>query len=149
MRKNPYEDILDLPHHQSETHPHMSMQERAAQFSPFSALTGYGAAVAEAARQTELRLELDEGEKAAIDRKLQFLRLHMEERPQVTWTFFQPDNRKVGGAYVSVTGAAKKLDAQRRQIVLIDGAVIPIDELIELSGPLFAQMEQEEVSDLF
>ena len=93
-----YDDIIDLPHHVSETHPPMSRADRAAQFSPFAALTGYDAAVRETARMTERRIELDEGVKAELNARLNCILEHLSEHPQVSITYFMPDEKKSGGA---------------------------------------------------
>ena len=90
-----YEDILYLPHHTSPSRPPMPMSDRAAQFSPFAALTGYEAAVKEAARLTEQRIELDENEKAILDAKLSLLQKNLSLSPEVTLTYFQPDKQKI------------------------------------------------------
>jgi len=124
-----YDDILHLPHHVSDRHPRMPMTDRAAQFSPFAALTGYGAVVQEAARLTDQRIELGEDEKAALDRRLQLL---AEARGPAAFTYFLPDSRKEGGACVTVTGRLKRVDASRRLLLLEDGAEIPIDDLLEI-----------------
>ena len=107
-KSNKYDKIINLPHHVSSTRPHMSMIDRAAQFSPFAALTGYDAAVRETARLTEQKIELDEYEKAALDQRILLLQEHLKELPEVTITHFVPDERKDGGKYVSITEAVKK-----------------------------------------
>ncbi len=127
---NPYADIIDLPHHVSQKHPQMPMEKRAAQFSPFAAVSGHDDAIGETARFTEEQLELSDDEIAVIDEKLQWLREHIKEQPEVTVTYFQPDEKKNGGAYVTVTGSAKKID---KVLVLRDGTVIPIDAPISIS----------------
>lgn len=119
----------------------MSMLDRAAQFSPFAALTGYDAAVKETARLTDRRIELDEYSKAALDERLQLLQDHMKENPEITITYFKPDERKDGGAYLPVTGSVKKIDAYEKCIVMMDKQKVPIDEIIEIDGELFSFME--------
>ena len=114
-----YDDIIDLPHHVSETHPPMSRADRAAQFSPFAALTGYDAAVRESARVTEQRIELDEGVKAELNARLNCILEHLSEHPQVSITYFMPDEKKSGGAYRTVTGAVRKLDSFAKTLSLI------------------------------
>lgn len=126
---NPYADIIDLPHHVSKRHPQMPMEKRAAQFSPFAAMVGHDAAIRETARLTEERLELSEDEKAVIDGKLQMIQAHIEEQPEVTVTYFQPDEKKSGGAYVTVTGSAKKVDDVSKLLLLQDGKAIPIKDI--------------------
>ena len=130
---NEYEDIMHLPHHVSRKHPQMSMSDRAAQFSPFAALTGYDAAVEETARLTDCRIELDEYEAQHLDEQIQKLSGHLQERPEVSITYFLPDARKDGGEYVTMTGRVKKIENYERRIVLMDGSLIPIHEVISIS----------------
>ena len=132
-----YDDIIDLPHHVSETHPPMSRADRAAQFSPFAALTGYDAAVRESARVTEQRIELDEGVKAELSARLNCILEHLPEHPQVSITYFMPDEKKSGGAYRTVTGAVRKLDGFAKTLTLVDGTVVPVEEMIHVEGNLF------------
>lgn len=129
-----YDDIIQLPHHVSATRPHMSMSDRAAQFMPFRALTGYGDAVQEAARLTEERIELADDEKSFLDRELQRLSERIGQRPQVTLAYFQPDSRKSGGAYVAITGRLKRIDDTEGLLLLLDGERIPIDALLRIQG---------------
>ena len=129
---NPYADIIDLPHHVSTRHPQMPMEKRAAQFSPFAAMVGHDAAIRETARLTEEQLELSEDEKAVIDGKLQMIRAHIKEQPEVTVTYFQPDEKKSGGAYVTVTGFTRKIDEQRRLLILQNETIIHISEIIDI-----------------
>ena len=137
----PYDDILHLPHHVSEKHPPMSRVDRAAQFSPFAALTGYEAAVEETARLTDRRIELDEGEKEAIDQRLMLLQERLPEPTEVTITYFMPDKKKAGGAYVSVFGTVKKIDDYERMVILRNGTSIPIDDILHINGKLFDGIE--------
>ena len=132
-----YDDIIDLPHHVSETHPPMSRADRAAQFSPFAALTGYDAAMRESARVTEQRIELDEGVKAELNARLNCILEHLSEHPQVSITYFMPDEKKSGGAYRTVTGAVRKLDSFAKTLTLVDGTVVPMEEMIHVEGNLF------------
>ena len=127
-----YKDIIHLPHHQSKVHPRMPVSARAAQFAPFAALTGYEDAVEETARLTEERMELTEEAKAMIDLKLQYLRDHLDEHPAVTVTYFVPDRRKAGGAYVTVHGILRTTDPLAGTITLQDRTVIPIQEITQL-----------------
>ena len=105
-----YDGIINLPHHTSPKRLRMSMLDRAAQFSPFAALTGYDSAIKETARLTEERIELDENEQEALDVQLQIIREHLKEKPEITVTYFQQDVRKAGGAYLSLTGNVKQID---------------------------------------
>ena len=127
-----YDDIIDLPHHVSETHPPMSRADRAAQFSPFAALTGYDTAVRETARVTERRIELDEGVKAELNARLNCILEHLSEHPQVSITYFMPDEKKSGGAYRTVTGAVRKLDSFAKTLTLVDGTVVPMEEMVHV-----------------
>ena len=126
---NPYADIIDLPHHVSTRHPQMPMEKRAAQFSPFAAMVGHDVAIRETARLTEEQLELSEDEKAVIDGKLQMIRAHIKEQPEVTITYFQPDEKKSGGAYVTITGFVKKVDDVSKLLLLQNDKVIPIKDI--------------------
>ena len=137
----PYDDILLLPHHVSEKHPPMSRLDRAAQFSPFAALTGYEAAVKETARLTDRRIELDESEKGAIDQRLTLVQERLPVPTEVTITYFVPDKKKTGGAYVSVSGIVKTIDNLERMVILRDGTSIPIDDILHINGKLFDGIE--------
>ena len=128
--KGPYDDIIALPHPTSRRHPRMPVADRAAQFAPFAALTGYAAAVKETARETEAFTELAEDEAAALDRRLRLLEERIRERPWVVLTCFQPDQRKAGGAYVEVRGWVKRLDATAGTIILEDGQEIPVKYIL-------------------
>ncbi len=105
------------------------MEKRAAQFSPFAAMVGHDAAIREAARLTEEQLDLSEDEKAVIDGKLQWLKEHIKEQPEITVTYFQPDEKKSGGAYVTVTGFDKKVDDVSKLLFLQDGKAIPVQDI--------------------
>lgn len=142
--KNPYDDILHLPHPTSKNHPRMSIQERAAQFSPFAALTGHAAAIAETARLTDRKMELDEDTRAELDRRQAILLEHISERPEVTITWFRPDERKEGGAYVTTTGRLKKIDQVERILVLMDGTNIPLEDVAALESDCFQGTTQAE-----
>ncbi len=127
-----YDDIIDLPHHVSAERPHMPMTDRAAQFSPFAALTGYDAAILETARLTDEKRELSEGQKDAIGRQLAALQLRLKSYPAVTVTYFVPDSRKAGGAYRTVTGDAKKVDEHLGLLEMRSGLTIPFDDILSL-----------------
>ena len=129
---HPYEDILHLPHHVSKDRPHMSMLDRAAQFSPFAALTGFDDEIRETARLTETKTELSEEGKARIDRELRYLNLHVDEEPEADVTYFVRDRRKSGGCYVTETVSLKKIDPVRMALILTDGRRIPIEDLFSL-----------------
>ena len=127
-----YEDIIYLPHPTSTKHPRMSLYDRAAQFSPFAALTGHEAAIMETARLTECNTELDEDEKGKINEKLKWIQEHLKEEPEVTITYFLPDERKEGGRYVSYTGIVRRMNAYDHTVVLKDGLVISINDIREI-----------------
>ena len=129
-----YDDMIDLPHHVSDSHPRMSAWSRAAQFAPFAALNGYGDAILETQRLTDERIELDESEQAILDEKLQMLLEQMELHPEVKITYFVPDGRKDGGAYVTSTGTVRKMDLYNHSVIMTDGSVIPMDMIIELES---------------
>lgn len=139
--KNPYDDIINLPRHQSATHPHMSSYDRAAQFSPFAALTGYEDAVTETARLTDRRVELDEYGKSALNERLNIIQDTPDEQPKVSITYFLPDKKKSGGEYVTLTGGVKKIDEYEHIVLMWDGSKIPIDDIIEINGDFFAPFE--------
>ena len=132
-----YDDIIGLPHHVSATRPRMSMIDRAAQFSPFQALTGYGAAIQETGRLTDRKIELSEDERIVLDMKQQILLDNIRECPDVSITYFIPDERKAGGSYVTVTGNVKKIDDYQRLLILTDRAQIALDEIVDIESELF------------
>ena len=127
-----YDKIMGLPHHVSKTRPQMPMSDRAAQFAPFAALTGYDAAIKETRRLTDERIELDVEALSALDMKYQLLMEALDEAPEVTITYFRPDERKAGGKYVSAVGAVKKIDDFERRITMQDGAKIPMDDVLSI-----------------
>lgn len=128
-----YEDILEHPRHISNTRAQMPVSDRAAQFSPFAALTGYDAAIKEMRRLTEERIELDEGSKMILDGRLQEVKNHIKEQPEVTVTYFRPDIKKSGGAYVTITKNVKKINEYERLIIFMDGSFIPIDQIYDIT----------------
>ena len=136
-----YDEIMGLPHHVSKTRPQMPMSDRAAQFAPFAALTGYDAAIKETGRLTDERIELDVEALSALDMKYQLLMEALDEAPEVTITYFQPDERKAGGKYVSAVGVVKKIDDFERRITMQDGAKIPMDDVLSIEGELFSVLE--------
>ena len=136
-----YDEIMGLPHHVSKTRPQMPMSDRAAQFAPFAALTGYDAAIKETGRLTDERIELDVEALSALDMKYQLLMEALDEAPEVTITYFQPDERKAGGKYVSAVGTVKKIDDFERRITMRDGKRIPMDDVLSIDGELFSSLE--------
>jgi len=129
-----YDDIINLPHHVSSSRPQMSMIDRAAQFSPFAALTGYDAAVKETARLTDKKIELDEEEKVILNTKLQEILLSCSDNRFATFTYFKPDSYKSGGSYVSTSGIVKRIDELERCVILKEGTNIPIEDIYEIDA---------------
>ena len=140
----PYEDIVDLPHHISKKHPQPTMADRAARFAPFAAITGYEEMVLEEARVTDDRIEMDESSKAALNEKLNMILEFIDEQPEVSITYFEPDMRKAGGAYVTVTGTVKRIDEYEHLVIMTDGKKINIDEIYNLQSELFYSLGLEE-----
>ena len=136
-----YNTIMNLQHHVSKTRPQMPMSDRAAQFAPFAALTGYDSAIKETGRLTAERIELDEEALTALDLKYQLLMEALDDAPEVTITYFQPDERKAGGKYLTATGAVKKVDDFERRITTQDGTKIPMDDVLSIDGELFSSLE--------
>jgi len=136
-----YDDIIHLPHHVSQKHPQMSALNRAAQFSPFAALTGYDAAIKETARLTDFFAELSDDKKEQLDKQLQLIMENLEQKPECEITYFQPDEKKSGGTYMTVRGRIKKIDVYTHQIIFTDGNALPIEHLFSIKGELFGNME--------
>lgn len=130
MNNDKYNDIINLPHHTSNKHPRMSMHNRAGQFAPFAALTGYSDAVKETARITDNRIEIDDGIKLMLSDKLNYLKDNKDI--SATFTYFVHDKKKKGGSYVDTVGSIKKLDIINKIIVLNNNEKIPINELINI-----------------
>lgn len=136
-KNHKYERIMNLPHHTSSTHPRMSEHARAAQFSPFAALTGYDDAIKETARLTQQRIELDELEKEILDKKLRLIEKSLPATPEVTITYFKPDARKVGGEYLCVTGTIKKIDHYQRCILMDHQQKIAMQDIVKIDSEWF------------
>lgn len=137
-----YDDIINLPHPTSTKHPRMSLYNRAAQFSPFAALTGHEEAIAETARLTERKIEQSEDVINRLNEKLQIIADNFET--EVTITYFVPDERKSGGAYVSHTGTVKRIDDYERTVVMTDKTVIPIEQISEIDSEFFSVLGIDE-----
>lgn len=127
-----YDDIINMPHHVSDHHPQMPMLDRAAQFSPFAALTGYDAAIVETARLTDKKRELTEEQKDILSKQLLALKTRLKTDPTVTVTFFEPDSRKAGGSYKTITGAAKRVDEYLGVLELSNGVSVTFDDIISM-----------------
>ena len=129
-----YDDVINKQHPTSKKHPRMSNMNRAAQFAPFAALTGYEESIEETARLTDRRIELSEDNIEELNAKLNFIQERIKERPEVTITYFQPDERKEGGAYITVTGKVRRIDEVNRVLVFEDGRTVGIDVIINLNA---------------
>ena len=126
---NEYDDIINLPHHQSVKRPHMNSHQRAAQFAPFAALTGYDAAIDETARLTSEKLELSEEQQEYLNQQIQLLIECILKKPQVEITYFVSDERKSGGEYITITGNVRRIDDHNREIIFTDGLTVKIDDV--------------------
>ena len=135
-----YDDIINLPHHVSKNHPQMSLHDRAAQFSPFAALTGHKAAINEAARLTDKKQILSEDVIAKLNEQLNLIKENIGTNQTVTITYFVPDDKKSGGAYISNTGVVKKIDEYNHTVVLTDKTVIPIEQISEIQSNIFSEI---------
>lgn len=135
--KGEYDDIIHLPRHVSKTRQPMKRIDRAAQFSPFAALTGYDAAVKEASRETHERIDLDDYIKDQLSHKLQILEEKLQENPETEITYFKPDQKKDGGSYSTFVGTVKKIDQYRNLLIMTDATEIPIKEIIRIEGQIF------------
>lgn len=136
-----YDDIINLPHPVSTKHPRMAPLDRAAQFSPFAALTGHEAAIKETARLTDERIELDESSKELLDVRLQMIREHLAEKPEAAVTFFEPDQKKRGGTNVTVTGRIKKIDEYAGKLVFEDGISVLMADVTAIESEIFYEGE--------
>ena len=136
-----YKDIINLPHKQSSKRPHMSLQDRAAQFAPFAALVGYDDAIKETGRLTDERIEMSEEKLAVLNARYQILVDHLGEEPEVAITYFVPDIYKTGGSYITTTGVVKKLDTYERLVTMVDGTRILMDDVLTLEGDIFSATE--------
>lgn len=127
-----YKNLIGEPHHVSPYRPRMRNGDRAAQFAPFAALSGFGNAIDETARLTDRKIELDEGEKEELDRVLMRLAGKIKEQPAVTVTYFIPDERKAGGKYITADKLLKKIDTVHRQMIFTDGTAVNADDVLFL-----------------
>ena len=127
-----YDDIINLPHHVSSTRPHMSIEERAAQFSPFAALTGHEDAIKETARQTEREIILDENELEILDEKLKAILSDKSDNKNIKVVYYVPDENKNGGKYVECSGRVKNMDEYRHVLVMEDGTEISVGRIADI-----------------
>lgn len=135
-----YDDIINLPHHVSKKHPQMSLHDRAAQFSPFAALTGHKAAINEAARLTDKKQILSEDVIAKLNEQLNLIKENIGTNQTVTITYFVPDDKKSGGAYISHIGVVKKIDEYNHTVIMTDKTVIPIEQISEMQSDIFSEI---------
>ena len=135
-----YDDIINLPHHVSKKHPQMSLHDRAAQFSPFAALTGHKAAINETARLTDEKQILSEDVIAKLNEQLNLIKENIGTNQTVTITYFVPDDKKSGGAYISHTGVVKKIDEYNHTVIMTDKTVIPIEQISEMQSDIFSEI---------
>lgn len=133
-----YNEIIKLPHHESDKHPRMSRENRAAQFSPFAALTGYDAEINETARLTNKKLELSEDRINDINTKLQILMDNISERPKISIEYFVSDKKKSGGEYITISGNLRRIDEYERTMILKDGRTVLIDDIYSIDGYIFS-----------
>lgn len=137
-----YDDIINLPNPTSRNHPRMSLYDRAAQFSPFAALTGHDAAIKETARLTDKKVELDEDTLSRLNERLNIINENIGSEQIVTITYFVPDDRKSGGAYISHSGTVKRIDEYERTVIMTDKTEIPIEEISKIESDLFKEIYQ-------
>lgn len=129
-----YEDILEHPHHVSQKHPAMSIRERAAQFSPFAALTGHSEAIRETARLTQEEASLDENRLQELDEQMADLESRLQEHPFIRVRYYVPDEKKAGGSYCFAEGSLRRIDRLRRELSLEDGTRIPMDHIADIES---------------
>lgn len=134
-----YDDLIGLPHHTSPRHPRMSGRDRAAQFAPFSALTGYGDVIDETARVTDEMIHLTEDARELLDMKQRILSEIIDSRPEITVVFFLPDPKKAGGAYESFTGKLKRIDTVEQYLLFEDGKRIPLAHVTRIDFALWRE----------
>ena len=150
VEKNPYADIIHLPHHKAKNRPHMRLYDRAAQFSPFAALTGFDGVIAETARLTDRKVELSESEKILLDQKLTLIDDVIQDKhhPEITVVYFVPDYLKEGGEYEEYTGQVRKIDPIERTVVFLAangrsaGKKVLIDDVMEIHGKLVDYLDE-------
>ena len=139
-----YDEIINLPHHVSKTHPQLGRDSYAAQFSPFAALTGYEDIVSDVARATDEKTELDDDAKLRLSNKLKIVLDRLDENPVISVTYFKPDKKKSGGRYVTTDGTVKKYDYYEKTIYMTNGTVIRLDDLYEIKGKIITEYFTEE-----
>lgn len=131
---NKYDDIIHLQHPVSKRHPQMPMMDRAAQFSPFAALTGHGEAIKETERLTQPRVELDENEKKLLNEKLREIQMNLSEKPRVKIVYYVQDEKKAGGTYVTFEGNVRKIDAYQKKMIFEDGTAVDMKDIADITN---------------
>lgn len=131
---NKYDDIIHLPHPVSKRHPQMPMMDRAAQFSPFAALTGHGEAIKETERLTRPRVELDENEKNLLNEKLREIQMNLSEKPRVKIVYYVQDEKKAGGTYVTFEGNVRKIDVYQKKMIFEDGTAVDMKDIVDIAS---------------
>ena len=129
-----YSDMLDMPHHVSIRHPRMSMDARAGQFAPFAALSGYGDEIDETVRRTDNKMDIDDGLKEFLNKRLLIIKDNIKIRPVVEITYFIPDKKKSGGMYKTILGKVRKIDDYKHIVLMEDKLEIPIDDIIDIDS---------------
>lgn len=132
-----YDDIINLTYNKSDKRPHMSNYDRAAQFSPFSALTGHDLAIRETARITDEKKDLDDSQKEQINRKINYIQEHIKDNPQIVVTYFLHDKYKNGGKYVKLKGKVKMIDEYQKVIKMVDNKIVSIEDIFDIESELF------------
>lgn len=140
--RGPYDDIIELSRPVSTVHPAMPVADRAAQFMPFAALTGFEDAIGETGRLTHERMELEEDVIEGLDGKLQYLKERIGDHPEISVTYFKPDTRKPGGSYGTDTGRVKKIDLYEHILVMEDSTEIPMKEVVDIEGDVFSDLDR-------
>lgn len=135
-----YDDIIDRRYEGSTTHKRMSLENRAAQFAPFAALTGHDAAINETARLTSERIELSGEEQRMLSERLNIVLEKLSEQPILTFVIFQPDTNKSGGCYITITGTVKKFDEYEKAIILTNGKSVLFENVFSIDGEIFNDM---------
>ena len=128
-----YDDIINLPHHVSKTHPQMSIHDRAAQFSSFAALSGFEDSIAETGRIVDQKIELDDDAKELLNREINDIEASLEKEPRIKVVYFCKDKRKDGGTYLSYEGIIRRIDRVYKQLIFRSRKVIDIEDIIEIS----------------
>lgn len=140
MNNKKYDDIINLPNPTSKNHPRMSLYDRAAQFSPFAALTGHDDAIRETARLTDERMEPNEDTLNRLNEQLNVIKNNIGQKEAVSITYFVPDDRKTGGAYVTHSGFVKRIDEYERTVIMTDKTKIPIEYISMIESEMFKKL---------